>query len=148
VVALSATVTDYDPEGDGRENPSEVPLATDGDPTTAWKTEGYDNPALVNLKPGVGLLLTLQDAGARATKLSVSSPLPGPTFQVLGPPGPDGQRSVVAEDRFTGDGQEVDLRDVGPAGNYVLWITGDLVKDGERHRAAVGEVALRGVAKN
>src|SRR3546814_1849468 len=40
--------------GDGSENGSEAPLAVDGDPTTAWRTEGYDNRDITALKPEIG----------------------------------------------------------------------------------------------
>jgi putative peptidoglycan lipid II flippase len=62
-----AAVSDFDPVqvpgdqlgGNGEENPDEVPLATDGDPSTAWTTLTYDSALLGNLKPGVGLLVDL-----------------------------------------------------------------------------------------
>jgi putative peptidoglycan lipid II flippase len=55
------TARSFDPDpGSGDENPDLVPLAYDGDPSTAWETLRYDgNPALGGLKDGVGLLLDL-----------------------------------------------------------------------------------------
>ena len=52
---------DFDPQGDDKtENPDEVSLAYDGDPTTRWRTVQYfGNPKLGNLKRGVGLVLDL-----------------------------------------------------------------------------------------
>ncbi len=51
----------YDPPpGDDSERSAAVPLALDGDPTTAWETERYDTPDFGNIKKGVGLYL---DAG-------------------------------------------------------------------------------------
>ena len=51
----------YDPPpGDGTERSEAIPLALDGDPTTAWETERYDTPDFGNIKKGVGLYL---DAG-------------------------------------------------------------------------------------
>jgi hypothetical protein len=51
-------VSDYDPLGDGTENPNEVTLAYNGDTTDAWHTTIYYNtPTFGNLKPGVGLLV-------------------------------------------------------------------------------------------
>ncbi len=65
---------DYDPApGDGQENRTELPLALDGDRSTAWQTERYDSPELGNIKDGVGLYL---DAGrpvvARAVRIVTS----------------------------------------------------------------------------
>jgi hypothetical protein len=51
-------VSDFDPLGDGEENPNEVTLAFNGDTTDAWHTTiYYNNAAFGNLKPGVGLLV-------------------------------------------------------------------------------------------
>jgi serine/threonine-protein kinase len=51
----------YDPvPGDGQENGASLPLMSDGDPKSAWKTERYDSPDFGNIKDGVGVYL---DAG-------------------------------------------------------------------------------------
>ena len=61
-----ADVKEFDPVADGGEqgeNPKQVPLATDGDPNTAWHTQDYfGSPKMANLKPGTGLLLDLGQA--------------------------------------------------------------------------------------
>jgi hypothetical protein len=63
----------YDPEGDKSENDSQAPLATDGDPTTAWKTEHY----LTSFhKSGVGLVLDL-GRPVRAARLVLTTDTPG-----------------------------------------------------------------------
>ncbi|HVF04979.1 MAG TPA: protein kinase family protein [Frankiaceae bacterium] len=55
---LPKRVSDFDPLGDGAENPNEVELAHNGDTTDAWHTTIYYNsPTFGNLKPGVGLLV-------------------------------------------------------------------------------------------
>jgi eukaryotic-like serine/threonine-protein kinase len=60
-VAL-AEASDYDPQGDGEEDPGAVGLAIDGNPTgTAWTSEHYDDAEFAGTKsgpnPGVGLYL-------------------------------------------------------------------------------------------
>ena len=67
-------VKDFDPPpGNGTENPAQVPLAWDGDPSTAWHTVTYfHRPDLGGLKPGVGLLVDLgspQTVGAVRLRL-------------------------------------------------------------------------------
>lgn len=53
-------VTDFDPDGDGTEQPELTDAAVDGDPRTSWETVDYfNNPDLGGLKRGVGLLLDL-----------------------------------------------------------------------------------------
>jgi hypothetical protein len=63
----------YDPEGDRSENDSQAPLATDGNPTTAWKSEHYRSTFS---KSGVGLVL---DAGkpVKASRVVVTTDTPG-----------------------------------------------------------------------
>jgi hypothetical protein len=55
------SVTDFDPLGDGAENPSQVPLAYDGDLRTAWSTEQYYGSEWAGklTKTGVGLAVDL-----------------------------------------------------------------------------------------
>jgi hypothetical protein len=56
-----ASVADFDPQGDPPEENSDLaPLASDGDPATAWRSVTYfNNPRLGLLKDGVGLVLDL-----------------------------------------------------------------------------------------
>jgi hypothetical protein len=56
-----ASVVDFDPEGDGGEHPDEVGLAVDGNPSTAWTTEDYQDPLSALGKDGVGLVFDLGD---------------------------------------------------------------------------------------
>ncbi len=73
----------FDPFGDGEsENGDEVPLAFDGDPTTAWTTLTYrGSPAFGNLKPGVGVLLDLGSAQPVGT-VTVTTTTPGIAVEV------------------------------------------------------------------
>jgi serine/threonine-protein kinase len=53
-------VSDFDPEGDGSENPGLAGSATDGNAATAWRTETYESADFGGLdKSGVGIVLTL-----------------------------------------------------------------------------------------
>jgi hypothetical protein len=89
-----AAVSDFDPVedgGTGDENPKEVPLATDGDPSTAWTTMTYfRNPQLGNLKAGVGLLV---DLGEVRTVTSVDLTLLGSGTDLELRATPEGQTS-------------------------------------------------------
>ncbi|MFM8304534.1 MAG: protein kinase domain-containing protein [Actinomycetota bacterium] len=64
------SVADFDPGGDGTENPDAVRLAVDGDPSTAWRSETYATRNLGGLKPGVGLVITL-DAIADVSSVEI-----------------------------------------------------------------------------
>ena len=101
-------MTDFDPLGDGRERPDLLPLASDGDPSTAWYTENYqDSPELGGLKKGVGLSLALP-APAVATEMVIDSPTPGAHFEVLGP-GSGIERQTLAQGTLTGGRQVIPL---------------------------------------
>jgi hypothetical protein len=74
---IPATVTVYDPLGDGTEGDDTIPNATDGDRTTAWETEAYSRQ-LSEVKDGVGLVFDLQ--GTPETLYISGSP--GTTFAI------------------------------------------------------------------
>ncbi|MET9671682.1 protein kinase family protein [Streptomyces sp. NPDC006482] len=50
---------DFDPLGNGAENPQTIELAYDGDPSTFWHTVNYYGSDFANLKTGVGIVLDL-----------------------------------------------------------------------------------------
>ncbi len=92
------SVTEFDPMadgGEGREMPTEVGLATDGNPATAWHTQEYWNSAAMGgLKPGTGLML---DFGAVSTVNAVHLTLVGtPTAVQLMVPADDSRPSTAS----------------------------------------------------
>jgi serine/threonine protein kinase len=136
------TAHDFDPEGDGQENPDQVRNALDPDPSTAWTTDVYRSAAFGGLKPGVGLLLDLGTVRA-VHGVQVGFTAPGATVELR-----------VAN---TAPARETDARTVastqarsqvavlappsGTTARYVLvWIT-RLPRDGSGYR--VGIAALR-----
>jgi tRNA A-37 threonylcarbamoyl transferase component Bud32 len=77
-----AQATAFDPLGDGGEHDDEARLAVDGDPATAWRSETYSTVGFGATKPGVGLVVTLDDV-ARLRDLRVESPTIGWAAQVF-----------------------------------------------------------------
>ncbi len=73
--------------GDKSENEQLVPNLYDGNPGTAWSTVGYESATFGNLKPGVGVYLTL-DATHTLHTLQVTSASRGWTFSVYAAPQP------------------------------------------------------------
>ncbi len=65
-----ASASDFDPLGDGREDPVHVAAAIDGNPSTTWSTEIYQSFA--RDKAGVGLVVDLSRA-ARLRTLTVTT---------------------------------------------------------------------------
>ena len=71
--AAIATVTAYDPDGDGMENNGDAVLAlADGVPGTAWATSCYSSKYLGG-KLGVGLVITFADPSQQAVTVDVMS---------------------------------------------------------------------------
>lgn len=62
-VVLPADAAVLDPFGDESEHDGELGFLTDGNEATTWRTESYFAP-LPLLKPGVGLVFTLEDSPA------------------------------------------------------------------------------------
>jgi hypothetical protein len=108
----------YDPEGDGTENDADARLATDGNATTAWKSERYHGAFT---KSGVGLVL---DAGrpVRATRLTVATESPGYTAEVRVGVTPKGPFTAVSEGKVIAAKTTFVLRP-RRARYLMLWIT-------------------------
>jgi serine/threonine protein kinase len=121
-VKLRAAVS-FDPQGDdGEEHPSEVPYATDGDPSTYWTTSSYHYGAGSLGKDGVGIVL---DAGRRAQpgKLVVVTDTPGFTAEIRAGPGQDGPfDDVAAGAAQVGARTTFDTGDA-KARYWLVWIT-------------------------
>lgn len=141
-VTLS-TATPFDPQGTGSpgENNRSAPLAIDGDPETAWRTETYEVQTF-GTKDGVGLIVELEDLSELASlELTTSEGWKGQVF-------------VTPEDPSTSDGlppnpipvdaatsrTSVDLD--GTTGRFILiWIT-DLGGAPGKHRVEISDVEV------
>ncbi len=125
-----AQVSDFDPEATPpEENPDLVPLATDGDPSTAWQTLTYKGrPDLGGLKSGVGLLL---DLGSTTKVSAVRLTLIGSPTDLELLAAPDGAGKPTSTDGLTkvaarsGAGTKVDLTLDKPTSTryLVVWLT-------------------------
>jgi eukaryotic-like serine/threonine-protein kinase len=142
-------VNDYDPPpGDGSERSESVPLALDGDPTTAWETERYDTPDLGNIKDGVGLYL---DAGRAivARAIRIVTPKDGWDLQLYVardrvPTNLDGW-TRVGGGKIDSTRKTLGLDTAGkPARYYLIWITSLTEGATGGSNAAISEVSLRG----
>jgi hypothetical protein len=143
-----SAVHDYDPPpGDGSENPEQKGLALDGDRTTAWETENYQNTSFGNLKPGVGLYL---DAGRPvvARALRIFTPKSGWAFQLyVANQVPADLRgwTLVGSDSMDSTRKTVNLDTAGHRSRfYLLWITRLTQSPTGRSNAAVSDLVLLG----
>jgi hypothetical protein len=141
------TATDFDPQGDPQEeNAEEAPLAVDGDPETAWRTEGYfEQFGPGGLKTGVGLTI---DLGDTRDVSSVELGLVGAPTDIsvyLVDDEPTGVADLTPIATGTADGEQLELTLERPvAGRYlVVWLTSLPSSEG-RFRGSVAEVVVRG----
>jgi eukaryotic-like serine/threonine-protein kinase len=135
----------FDPFGTGGEHDEDVPAAYDGDPSTAWQTEGYNSPDLD--KPGVGISFDLgQERAVGGVRLRTDSP--GFTFSVFtadapesfDPEGGTPLASAEGDQTFTAE-DGIDLAFDPVRARYVLiWITHLVEHDG--YRALVNEAEI------
>jgi hypothetical protein len=135
----------FDPQGDGDpDHPNDVPLAYDGDPTTAWTTYEYrGSPAFGNLKDGLGLLLDLGNAQELAG-VTLTSTVPGATVEIL-----TGDSAATELDGFepategTIQGETGLAFDEPVSARFVLvWITGLVPSEGG-FAADIAEIAVQ-----
>ncbi|MFF5975006.1 serine/threonine protein kinase [Streptomyces sp. NPDC012769] len=136
---------DFDPLGDGAENPDQIKNAYDGDPSTTWKTMRYDGYSKFgNLKSGVGIVL---DLGTVQQVAKVEVTFQGPTSVQLRtapenasshPDQPDGYATQAG-----GNGTQVALQPTKPVKTrYVLvWLT-DLPNGGGGYRGEISDIKI------
>jgi eukaryotic-like serine/threonine-protein kinase len=128
-IALSSA-TDYDPEGDGQEDPAEVGLAVDGDPTgTAWSSEHYDSETFAGTKegpePGVGLYVTAKSS-AEPSAMVIKTPSPGWDAKIFaaasGPPEEITEwGEAVGSVTDAQETEDVELHLASPAKYFLIW---------------------------
>ena len=108
----------FDPEGDHEENQPTAAYVADGDPTTAWKTDRY-NDNFPKLKPGVGVYVDLgHNQKIRAVELAAT---PGYMAEVFVADRPGRDLAGWGKPRAAGSGK---FNLSGASGRYVLvWFT-------------------------
>ena len=115
---------DFDPLGNGEENPGRVKFAYDEDKNTAWRTVTYYNKSLD--KPGVGILVDL-GAPRSIGKVTLELVGNGTDLQILtsNDPGVNPQDYELMA-QATEAGEKVTLKDPNPtSARYLLvWMTG------------------------
>jgi serine/threonine-protein kinase len=137
----SSAANDYDPEGDDRESDDSTQNAIDGNPSTEWNTERYNDGLEGVDKKGVGLFV---DAGSpvRGKALEIRTSTPGFTAAIYGannvPKSIDGWVRL-SRDLKISERERIKLR----AGTrdfrrYLVWIT----KLPEGNKAAIQELTL------
>lgn len=138
------TVRDFDPAGDGTEQPGSVPNAFDGDPSTSWSTDGYNSPDLGGLKPGVGLLVDFgHPVAVGSVQVGLSAPgadLELRSAAVLGDSAD--AFSVQAQAKKTPQVVTLTAANPKPARYWLVWLTRLPKGDGGRYRDGIAELVF------
>jgi hypothetical protein len=119
---------DFDPEGDGVEDPSRVGNAIDGNPATAWFTEQYQAPATQfgGTKDGVGLILQL-DADHDVSTVNVAATDTNWSAQIYVAGQAGGDLAAWGQPRAAKEGLGRDasftIRPKAPGRFVLLWLT-------------------------
>jgi len=141
IAILSAT--GFDPQGDRNEKNTQAPRVYDGNPATAWSSEGYGSAEFGGLpKKGVGVLLDLgQPTSVRQVTIDLGIGPVDLTVYAAEGNSLDGATVIGTATAATGQIQ-VKAVDTMPRAQYVIvWFT-KLAQDGARYRASVSEIAL------
>lgn len=142
-----AGARDFDPQGDPpEENPELAPLAVDGDPATAWRTQTYfDQFGPGGLKTGIGIVVDLGESRevSQIDLTTLGSPV-GVSYYLS-----DDDPSAVADLQPVARGSVADGRlrtslEEPATGRYlIVWLTSLPPVEGG-FRAEIAEVGIRG----
>jgi hypothetical protein len=137
---IAFVASTFDPEGDGEENPRELPALADNNPATSWSTDRYSNRAFGNLKPGLGLVIQPQ-GGREITSVEVRTESGGWSAQLHRADSPAADLAGWGDPiaTLTSAGTSGILELAGPTvGPVLVWFT-DL---GDASRLSVTEIVL------
>jgi serine/threonine-protein kinase len=151
VVPISSA-TDYDPQGDGEEDPGEIGFVVDGNLATSWSSEHYDTETFAGTKtgpdPGVGLYVTT-DSPATPSVMVIRTPSPGWDAQIYAtdsePPEEVSEwGEPIGEVTDAEKNEEVELHLAGEARNFLIWFNKAApARDQEgRYQVEISEVKL------
>jgi len=141
IAILSAT--GFDPQGDGQENNLQAPRVYDGNPATAWSSEGYNSASFGGLgKKGLGVRLDLgQPTSVNQVTIGLGNGPVDLKVYAATKDSLDGATVIGAATDATGKVQ-INAATLMPKTQYVIvWFT-KLAPDGGRFRASISEIAL------
>jgi len=131
----------FDPEGDGTEHDRSVPNLTDGDSTTSWSTERYNDP-LPLIKSGVGFAMSVDGT---PTEIELLGSVDGMSYRLLWAPSPFStvaEWESIASGSIGGERGAVQLPSRSN-GWWLVWITDVPADPDGGYVGRVGEVRFR-----
>ena len=124
------SATDFDPQGDGQEDPDVVGLAVDGSLKTAWTSEHYDDESFAGTKSGpnegVGLYVTAESAVTPSEMVIDGAPGYDAEIYAAATEAPEdlaGWGEPVGDVAEAGEVAEVPLNVTQPSKYFLIWFT-------------------------
>lgn len=135
-------VSVYNPSGSG-DSPNRAKNATDGDPSTVWRTDEY-NQQFPKLKPGVGLVVGFQEP-INLSQVKIDSNSPGTKVEIRVADSTDAKFDdtvVVASGDLAGPQTTLNLQQPQHAQYVIIWITQLGEGDNGKFISEIGELAF------
>ena len=145
------SATDFDPQGDGEEDPDVIDLAVDGNLKTAWTSEHYDDESFAGTKTGpnegVGLYVTAESAVTPSEMVIDAAPGYDAEIFAAATEAPDdlsGWGEPVGSVAEAGDVAEIPLNVAQPSKYFLIWFTraGHSSDQEDRYRLEISDVKL------
>ncbi len=141
---VKITASDVFVTEQNRDNRDDADLVHDGNPTTHWNTDGYNDQLGSGFKNGIGLILTL-DEPTSVTEVIVNSPSQGTRVEVRAVSGTSPSLSA-AEVIGTGtlrEGQtRIKVDSAKPTSHVLVWIT--KLSKNDRFSSQINEIQVLG----
>ena len=134
----------FDPQDDGEESPRQVPLAFDGDPSTAWKSRWYGSDTYNRSKEGVGLVLDLsQPTKVREVELTLPAAQDVSVF-LADEADLEGAQEIGRVRDTSGTVTIKAPSDIEDGTKVIVWVTRPAPDEApNHHRAQISEVVVR-----
>ncbi|WP_114451378.1 protein kinase family protein [Halopolyspora algeriensis] len=127
-----------------RDNRADAGLVHDGDPSTHWNTDSYNDQFGTGFKNGIGLLLTLEKP-ATITEVTIRSPSPGTRVEIRAAsstsPTLESSR-VIGTGTIQAESTRIPVKADEPTSHVLVWIN-KLSRDG-RYSSRINEITVTG----
>lgn len=134
--------TSFDPFGEGGESDTLIPNLFDGDGSTSWRTERYQDP-LSLLKPGVGLRFEIEGEPRRLELHGLS---PGTVFDLYW--SGDASAALADWERIAGAQSPPGTTSIDlpgrPNGHWLIWMVGLPLQPDGTYSSSLAEVRFTG----
>ncbi|HEX3785266.1 MAG TPA: protein kinase family protein [Pseudonocardiaceae bacterium] len=135
-----ASITEFNIKGS--DNPSKAKLAIDGNPSTSWKTDIYQQQ-FPTYKPGIGLMATFSQP-VKLAQVVINSPSAGTVVEIhtcdSAHPSDLSQTQVVGTGTLVNGQAIINLNQSQPSQYILVWVTQLATSGGGGFESAISEI--------